>query len=208
MTTPARLILASASPRRLKLLAQLGLHPQVHPADIDESPRQGEAPADYVLRIAQQKAAAIAAAYPADSLIIAADTSVVLGDTILGKPVDHADCQRLLRLLSQNRHEVLSAVAIQPGCRDGANNQQPVTALSRSEVWLRAISDAELLAYCQSHEPHDKAGGYAVQGLAAIFIEKISGSYSGIMGLPLFETSQLLAGFGVAPLDQFRNVPA
>jgi len=194
MTDEPRICLASASPRRRELLMQLGIPHVVAPADIDESRRDGEAPADYVLRMAQQKAQRVAAE-PARSRglpVLGADTSVVLQGRVLGKPADAAESRAMLALLSGRTHEVWSAVTLL-GAQGGASR------LSRTEVHFRRIDPAEATAYWASGEPRDKAGGYAIQGRAAAFVAWISGSYSGVVGLPLHETAALLAQAGLAP---------
>ncbi|HIG64887.1 MAG TPA: septum formation inhibitor Maf [Methyloprofundus sp.] len=183
------LILASASPRRSELLTQLGLIHTIQVADIDETPLGNEAPADYVLRVAAAKASAILPQHPIDSVVLAADTSVVLGDTIMGKPQDLAHAIAMLSQLSASTHQVYSAVSVH-----GKRVQQ---IISISNVTFRAISTQEIIQYWHTGEPADKAGAYAIQGLASTFIETINGSFSGIMGLPLFETAQLLSNEGI-----------
>jgi septum formation protein len=186
MTSP-RLYLASASPRRSQLLQQVDVPHAVRPVVIDESPRTGEAPAAYVLRLAQEKAQALwAQLAPGERLpVLAADTTVALEGTILGKPADRGELRAMLRRLSGRTHEVHTAVAVL--------HQGSVTArVSTSEVSFREISQAEVDWYWDTGEPADKAGGYAVQGKAAIFIRHIAGSYSGVMGLPIYETWELL----------------
>ncbi len=189
-----RICLASASPRRRELLAQLGVAHCVEPADIDERSLDGEAPADYVLRMAQQKAQRVAAD-PARSRglpVLGADTTVVVQGRVLGKPADAAESSEMLALLSDRSHEVLSAVTL-VAARGSASR------LSRTEVVFRRIEPAEAAAYWMTGEPRDKAGGYAIQGRAAAFVAAISGSYSGVVGLPLFETAALLEQAGLAP---------
>jgi septum formation protein len=187
-TPEARVCLASQSPRRQALLAQIGVPHVVQPADIDESVRAGEDAQSYVTRMARAKALAVRArgvALP----VLAADTTVVVDGTICGKPHDEAAAVAMLQRLAGRSHQVLTAVALaraEVSCR-----------LSVSEVRLRPVSVAECVAYWRTGEPHDKAGGYAVQGLGAVFIEHLAGSYSGVMGLPLFETAQLLAAAGI-----------
>lgn len=182
--------LASTSPRRRELLAQLRLRCEVVTAIIDESRLNAESGADYVTRLALAKGReALAQCGTVTTPIVSADTAVVLGADILGKPTDGADARQMLRRLSGCVHEVFSAVAVMTSARED-------TALSRSTVRFRVLSDAEIDRYWQSGEPWDKAGAYAIQGLGAVFIEGISGSYSGVMGLPLCETARLLAGFG------------
>ena len=190
MSAAGFIYLASASPRRHELLTQLGVRCEIIVADIDETLRSVEAPADYVQRMAGEKAAAVlgrVTGRPAP--VLGADTTVVAGDRVLGKPRDRDDGLDMLRLLSGREHEVLSAVAVMDG-------QREAVALSRTAVRFRALDEAEMRAYWDSGEPRDKAGGYAIQGLGAVFIESIHGSYSGVMGLPLFETARLLDGFG------------
>jgi len=192
--------LASKSPRRKELLRQVGIPFELMPLreypperrDVDESPYADEPAIQYVQRIARTKAEVagrmmISRRLPM-RLILAADTTVVLNGTILGKPQDKDDAARMLRSLAGATHEVLTAVAI----TDGRDLQ---VALSRSEVTFRALEDSEITRYVASGEPLDKAGGYAIQGRAAVFVSHLAGSYSGVMGLPLFETMQLLNEF-------------
>lgn len=198
-----RLALASASPRRRELLLQLGLAHLPLPQDIDESQRSGEVPAAYVRRLALEKARAglLDPARPGDLPVLAADTSVVCDGRILGKPASLENALGMLELLSGREHQVLTAVAVAQGTRFHE-------ALSVSTVRFRAVERAEMVAYWNSGEPCDKAGAYAVQGLGAMFISHIEGSYSGVMGLPLFETVQLLANFGITGttlLAEFRK---
>ena len=181
--------LASVSPRRRELLAQIGVPYRVVGADIDESVRSGEAPRDYVLRMARQKALTVRER--GETLpVLAADTTVVLDNTLFGKPRDRDDGLAMLGRLSGRAHEVLTAVAL-------ANSRDVTLRLSVSTVRFRGLSAEECAAYWETGEPRDKAGGYAVQGAAAVFIESLSGSYSGVMGLPLFETGELLRAAGV-----------
>lgn len=182
--------LASASPRRSALLDQIGVPHRVQPVDVDETARGGEAPEQYVRRLAVLKAATLWQKLTATQRqpVLGADTAVVLDDQILGKPRDENDCVRMLRLLSGRTHQVFTAVALQAlTCQARVNV---------SEVTFRKLADEEIQDYWRSGEPADKAGAYAVQGRAALFIERIAGSYSGIMGLPLFETGELLAAIG------------
>jgi septum formation protein len=192
--------LASASPRRSELLRQIGVEFAVRAADIDEAERPGEAASAYVLRLAAAKAAAVQATLGARDAapVLAADTAVVLGGEILGKPADGAAAAALLERLSGRSHTVLTAVALACG---GA----PETLLSRSEVRFRPTTPAERAAYCRTGEPLDKAGGYGIQGFAAVFVEHLSGSYSGVMGLPLFETAALLGRCGVPIWNERRS---
>jgi septum formation protein len=185
---PPVILLASASPRRSELLRQVGVAHEVRPVDIDESVRPGEAPSAYVLRLAEAKAEALwSRLAPADRRpVLAADTTVALEGEIFGKPADPAEARAMLSRLAGRTHEVHTAVALRHGGGAAAR-------VSTSSVSLRGLAPEELDWYCRSGEPDDKAGGYAVQGRAAVFIRHIAGSYSGIMGLPLCETWELLA---------------
>jgi len=183
------LILASESPRRRELLEQIGVAHVVSAADIDEAVREGEAPADYVVRMACAKARAVHARSPGLP-VLAADTTVVVDGLILAKPRDRADGLAMLGRLSGRSHQVLTAVAL-------ASASGISFRLSASEVRMRAVTPGECAAYWETGEPRDKAGGYAIQGRGALFIERLSGSYSGVMGLPLYETGQLLAAAGI-----------
>lgn len=184
--------LASASPRRSELLRQIGVAFEVRAADIKEEQLPREAPEDYVLRLAATKAGAVWAAIvgPDPRPVLAADTAVVLDGAVLGKPQDEAEAMQMLERLSGRSHRVLTAVALRTD--DGVE-----TRLSASEVRFRATTAAERLAYCSTGEPFDKAGGYGIQGYAAVFVEHLHGSYSAVMGLPLFETAALLARSGL-----------
>ena len=188
------LCLASRSPRRRELLEQIGIHHRIIATDIDETARPGEAPAEYVLRLAVEKARAGRAASDDSLPVLAADTAVVLGDTILGKPRDRDHALAMLQRLSGREHRVLTGVAL--AWRDGLHSR-----LSVSHVSFRDIGRDEAERYWASGEPADKAGGYAIQGLGALFVERLEGSYSGVMGLPLFETGELLTKAGITPLD-------
>jgi septum formation protein len=192
--------LASGSPRRRELLAQIGIPFQVLNVTVDESRLPGETPPAYVVRLARQKADAGRGARPPghSSPVLAADTTVVLDGKILAKPTDRSDGERMLRELAGRTHEVLTAVAL-------ATAQGLVSRTSRSEVTFRAISAAEAHDYWATGEPRDKAGGYAIQGGAAIFVAELRGSYSGVMGLPLFETAELLAQTGVPHWSWVRD---
>jgi septum formation protein len=183
--------LASASPRRSALLRQIFVPHQILIPNIDESRLSGEAPADYVVRLACAKAQRIWSRLKAEEQkpVLAADTTVALGDEIFGKPADRAEGVAMLQRLAGRSHHVYTAVAL-------AHDEHVQHALSLSEVEFRELSEAECLAYWNSGEPQDKAGGYAVQGLAAAFITRIAGSYSGVMGLPLADTTRLLASVG------------
>ncbi|HEX4299962.1 MAG TPA: nucleoside triphosphate pyrophosphatase [Gammaproteobacteria bacterium] len=186
-----QLYLASASPRRKQLLEQLGLRFEVVVADMDERLRPGEAAEDYVSRVAAAKAQAVVRRLGSPSLpVLAADTAVVLGGIILGKPKDRADGIAMLDRLAGRSHQVLSTVAL---WHSGGMRM----AVSRSRVTFRTISPEEAAVYWASGEPADKAGGYGIQGLGGVFVESLDGSYSGVMGLPLFETAALLKDAGI-----------
>ena len=190
-----QIYLASRSPRRRELLQQLGVaFDELHGADVDETPHAGEAPEAYVLRLARAKAErgrrqVIARKLPGLP-VLAADTTVVLEGEILGKPIDADHALRLLQWLSGNRHHVLTAMAV-------ALANRVETAVSVSTVEFRDLEDAEIDGYIASGEPFDKAGAYAIQGRAATFVRVLDGSYSGIMGLPLTATGELLRRFGI-----------
>jgi septum formation protein len=195
--------LASRSPRRRELLAQIGVkfEPLLfregsrQDADTDEAPQPGEQPDAYVRRVATAK---VQAAWQRIVMrrglrrmpVLAADTTVCLAGEILAKPVDRADAERMLRLLAGTRHRVLTAVAV-------GFEQRLEIAVSESQVTFCALDDARIQAYVNSGEPFDKAGGYGIQGRAGAFVERLEGSYSGVMGLPLYETANLLRLFGV-----------
>jgi septum formation protein len=184
------LVLASASPRRLELLRQIGIVPdEVDPADIDETPLRGELPPGHVLRLAETKARAVSPRHPG-TFILAADTVVACGRRILPKAEDAATAHACLTLLSGRRHRVYGGVAVITP--QGEIGRRRVL----SQVAFKRLSEAELKAYLDSGEWRGKAGGYAIQGKAAALIPWISGSYSNVVGLPLYETAQLLAGRG------------
>jgi septum formation protein len=183
-----RLILGSGSPRRLELLAQLGVIPDaVSPPDIDEEPGKGELPRPYCIRLALEKVMAVTAGD--DDIVLCADTTVALGRRILGKPRDAGEAAEFLVKLGGRRHQVITAVALRRGARIWQKD-------SVSAVKFKRLSDAELNAYLACGEWQGKAGAYGIQGAAGAFIPWISGSYTGIMGLPLAETATLLAAAG------------
>jgi len=193
-----RLILASHSPRRAALLQQLGLEFTVAPAAIDEQPHPDEPADSYVLRMAREKNRAArhhlstnAAPPTTAAIVLTADTAVVAAGQILGKPADFAAGKSMLERLSGRTHQVLTAVTI------AAQNGTEKSALSRSRVRFAPLTEPEIVAYWQTGEPHDKAGGYAIQGQGARFVVRLAGSYSGVVGLPLHETAALLAEFGI-----------
>ncbi|NOQ15729.1 MAG: septum formation inhibitor Maf [Methyloprofundus sp.] len=190
-----KLILASASPRRSELLNQLGLNHTIQVAAVDETSLPNEAPTDYVIRVAHAKSLVVWQQFTANNtVVLAADTSVVINNTIMGKPENLEHAISMLEQLSASTHQVYSAVSVR-----GQSTQQ---ILSVSDVTFRAISTQEIIQYWHTGEPADKAGAYAVQGLASIFIQSITGSYSGIMGLPLFETAQILANEGIEVFNE------
>lgn len=183
-----RLVLGSGSPRRRELLAQIGITPDaILPPDIDETPLKGELPRPYCLRLARQKAHAVAAG--ADDIVLCADTTVALGRRILGKPEDAGEAAHFLTQLGGRRHQVITAVAVRRGDRVWLRDVV-------SAVRMKRLSDAEINAYLASGEWRGKAGGYAIQGLAGAFIPWIGGSFTGIVGLPLAETAALLLAAG------------
>ena len=186
----ASLVLASASPRRLELLAQIGLMPSlIDPADIDETPQPGETPRLLVLRLARAKAAAVTERRDG-AFVLAADTAVALGRRVLGKPEDEAEARRMLVLLSGRAHRVLTAVAV--ASPDG----RAAARLSETRVHFKRLTPAEIDGYVASGEWAGKAGGYGVQGRAGAFVIALNGSYTGVVGLPLYETRALLIGLG------------
>ena len=190
--SPQKIILASQSPRRVAILKQMGIDCVVMQADIDESQLANEAPTDYVLRLAKQKALAIQAqlnGQHAEMPILAADTTVALGETLFGKPENDADAMQMLKKLSGMPHQVHTAVAV-------IFNQQIELALNTTLVEMMPLSDAMIEAYIATNEHADKAGSYAIQGLAGNWIKRIDGSYSGVMGLPVHETAMLLQKLG------------
>ena len=186
------ILLASASERRSRLLAQIGVRHRIQATEIDETPLAGESPAAYVTRLAAGKAraAAEAAGGRPDCPVLAADTTVVLDRSIFGKPADEAECIAMLSTLAGRRHEVLTAIAM---WHDG----RVAETLATSHVTFRTIDVAECRRYWATGEPAGKAGAYAIQGLGAVFVRSLEGSFSNVMGLPLFETSALLDAAGV-----------
>ncbi len=189
---PASLILASASPRRRELLDQVGVAYRVQSADVDESRHEGECAAAYVVRVAQLKAAAVMSGNSSLLPVLAADTAVVVDHEILGKPASREHAQRMLKSLSGRSHQVYSAVVL------ALDAQTRHHALNVSEVEFAVLPDDWIRAYCESGEPLDKAGAYAIQGRAAEQIKQLRGSYSGVMGLPLYETMQLLGAASIS----------
>ena len=190
----AMLYLASKSPRRRELLGRLGVAFDVLDLDIPEQRVPSEEPADYVLRVAREKAAAglDRLGRVPDALVLGSDTEVVLDDEVFGKPRDALDAGEMLQRLSGRTHAVISAVAIESA-------ERSEHAMSVSEGTFAQLTGAQIDAYLRSGEYEGKAGAYAIQGLAEVFVARLSGSYSGVMGLPLFETGELLARFGFGP---------
>jgi septum formation protein len=190
------LILASASPRRAELLQQIGALFDVCPAAIDETPRPAEPAADYVERMAQEKALSVAAAAQPGALVLGSDTSVIVDGVILGKPADAADAKATLTVLSGRTHQVLTAVALAGAgvCR---------SCLVITNVSFCTLSEAQINAYVATGEPMDKAGSYGIQGLGGVFVEKLQGSYSAVVGLPLQETAALLSAAGYPVWNQW-----
>jgi septum formation protein len=186
-----RLVLASASPRRAELLSAAGFSFVVQPVEIDETPRPGEDAAALVVRLATEKAGAIAAAD--DEVILAADTVVVADGEILGKPVDDEDAASMLRRLSGRSHEVVTGVAVLHGA-------SLVTAVERTRVHVSALQRDEIAWYVRSGEPGDKAGAYGIQGLASRFIERIDGSYTNVVGLPVATVRRVLRSMALDAL--------
>jgi septum formation protein len=181
--------LASVSARRRALLAQIGVPHRIVAAHVDESLLPGESPGDYVARLARLKATTVrdrGEALP----VLAADTAVVLDGVVYGKPTDRAEALAMLEALAGRTHEVLTAVAL-------ATERSVALRINSSSVRFRHIARAEMQAYCETGESRDKAGGYAIQGYGAVFVAALSGSYSGVMGLPLFETAELLREAGI-----------
>jgi septum formation protein len=190
VTARPPLVLASASPRRLELLARIGVVPdRVLPTDTDETPRKAELPRQLAARLSAAKAEAAAADAP-DALVLAADTVVGVGRRVLGKPADEAEARRFLELLSGRRHRVLTGVSLRTP--DGKARARLVDSV----VAFQRLTEAQIAAYLATGEWRGKAGGYAIQGRAEMFVRFLSGSHSNVVGLPLFETAQLLRGVG------------
>lgn len=179
------IILASQSPRRKQLLEQIGIFPVCMPVDIDETKKNEETPFEYCKRLSQEKAQMGWQKSNKKALVLGSDTIVVLDGKTLGKPKDKEDAFRMLEMLSNTTHQVITAVSI-------VFEKKQKTIVSISDVEFRALNSDEIKHYISSNEPMDKAGSYGIQGLAAQFIKNISGSYSGIMGLPLYETAELI----------------
>jgi septum formation protein len=191
------LILASASPRRAGLLRAAGFSFDVFPVNVDETFQGGETAQQAVARLAQAKATNAAAAHP-DAIVLGADTTVVIDQTPLGKPLDDGDARRMLRRLSGRSHEVLTGVCV---CR----GEGRLVHVEQTCVRMAVLTDPEIDWYVSTHEPHDKAGAYAVQGLASRFIERIEGSYSNVVGLPIAAVYRLLHSLGCDILGSVKS---
>ena len=190
-----QLILASASPRRRELLDQIGIQYLIHTVDIDETPLANETPLNYVCRVATEKSAACLNQQTSHLPVLSADTSVIIEGAILGKPENQAHAVDMLSQLSGKTHCVYTAVSLR--IPSSTNEQNHFESVSRTDVKFRHINLTEINAYWQTGEPQGKAGAYAIQGLGSIFVESITGSFSGVVGLPLFETATLLSEQGI-----------
>ncbi len=184
------LILASASPRRRELLQQIGVSFECQPVDIDETPLPGESPADYVARLALEKAQACQQALGQAAVYLGSDTTVTLDDHILGKPDNEDDAVRMLMTLSGRRHQVMTAVALVQG-------EHYAVETVITEVEFQTLNEQQCRAYWHTGEPADKAGAYGIQGMGAVFVSRMEGSYSAVVGLPLMETARLLETFAI-----------
>lgn len=190
------IILASRSPRRVELLKQIGLDCEIYPADIDESLLQDESPVQYVTRLAREKAIACSAQLPTDHQhypILAADTTVALSSLVLGKPLDDDDARHMLGKLSGTTHQVHTAVALD-------FNDEIEVLLSSTNVEMMLLSSEQIERYIATGDHRDKAGSYGIQGLAGAWIKRIEGSYTGVMGLPIYETATLLRKHGIVTI--------
>jgi len=198
-----QLVLASASPRRLELLQQLGYDPLKSPVDIDESVHDSEKPYAYVARMAKEKLVAAAHQFclsnscidGRDYLMLAGDTVCVHGEQILIKPEDFSDFQRMMRVMSGDHHTVATAYAL--GVLSNGQLSEVQEHIVKTKVFFRGLSDQEIADYWKTEEPFDKAGGYGIQGIGAVLVDKIEGSYSNVVGLPLTEVHQSLKSFGL-----------
>ena len=189
-------VLASASPRRTALLKQMNIAHRILPADIDETPKEGESPETLVKRLAAEKALAVKAKLTQqgemtnETVILASDTLIAFNGNSVGKPENKADAKRILHMLSGNKHEVLTAIS-------AVSNAKQRTEVINTYVEFASLTDAQIDAYWETGEPADKAGSYAIQGIGGEFVVSINGSASAVVGLPLYETRQLLNAFGV-----------
>ncbi|NJC87159.1 MAG: septum formation inhibitor Maf [Desulfuromonas sp.] len=196
MPSSPRIVLASASPRRRELLAQVGLTAAVIPADVDETVLPGETPEIHVVRLSEAKALAVANRHDiAGRWFIGSDTVVVRDGCILGKPADPPDAAAMLRSLSGRSHEVVSGYAVHD--RDGART---ISGTVTTRVWFKALTEQEIAGYLATGEPFDKAGAYAIQGFGAFMVPRIEGSYPNVVGLPLCEVIAALEEFGAVNL--------
>jgi septum formation protein len=193
-----KLILASASPRRRELLASIGVDFEVLPSNVPEIHEEGEAPEEYVARLSRDKATAVAGANKG-RWVIAADTTVLLGDQLLEKPVDRADAARMLALIAGRTHTVYTGVTL-----ENAESGYGETRVAESEVRMLPLSASDIEWYVGTGEPLDKAGAYAVQGIGAMFIDSVHGSYTNVVGLPLATLFQMLRRAGIDPLGVNR----
>jgi septum formation protein len=184
------IVLASASPRRAELLASAGIRFSIRPADIDETQLPGETPAHYVERLAREKAAAVAAIEPEAQLVLGSDTTVVIDGEIAGKPADPEDAAQMLRRIAGRWHEVLTGVALVRG-------RDVLSDVVSTRVRFAPMSEKEIEWYAASGEPDDKAGAYAIQGIASLFVERIEGNYSNVVGLPVAAVYRLAREMGV-----------
>ncbi len=204
VSTP-NVVLASASPRRLELLQMFGVYPDVTPADVDETPLDGEKPAELVERLSRYKALTVAEGLApevaANTLVVAADTVIDIDGVIFGKPTDDEDAAQMLSALSGRSHEVVTGIAV-VGSRDGALRAEGV--VGRTEVWVKRLTENDIKWYIGTGEPRGKAGAYAIQGLGSVLIDRIEGSYQNVVGLSLRALDQLTEAFG-APLQALRQ---
>jgi len=194
------LILASQSPRRKELLSQLGYQFQTISADIDESTIENESPSDYVLRLAIEKAKVVSKNQAVDCVVLGSDTSVIFEQHILGKPENIEECCQQLLMLSNNTHQVLTAIA-------AVANNEIFSAVISTDVTFKSLSVEEIKRYWHTSEPQDKAGSYGIQGIGGQFVKQINGSYSAVVGLPLYETAQLLAKLNLPTPIQDQTAP-
>ncbi|WP_117236085.1 Maf family protein [Vibrio maerlii] len=188
MTAQLKLVLASGSPRRKELLEQLGYQFDIVKPDVEETQQLGESPSDYVVRLSKDKALAGLKLTSAGSVVIGSDTIVVAGEKVLEKPTDYLDAKHMLMRLSSGKHQVMTAVTI-------ATEQKIKSVMVKTDVWFKSLTEQEIKQYWDSGEPCDKAGSYGIQGLGGRFVTRIDGSYYAVVGLPLFETEQLLHEF-------------
>ncbi|MGY6502413.1 MAG: Maf family protein [Acidimicrobiales bacterium] len=199
MTQPT-FVLASGSPRRLTLLRQVGLEPVVDPADVDETVAPGTTPAEAAASLARLKADVVAARHEPGTVVLGSDTIVAIGDDLLGKPESPAHAADMLRRLSGRTHQVHTGIAVVV-----AGSPLTSDAVVSTSVTLRALTDREIETYVATDEPHDKAGAYAIQGQAAVFVDRVDGDPSNVVGLPLATTTRLLAHHGIDVVSTWRT---